>query len=80
MMNAQNIPQLPIPSYFNPAKVGEVWRVPYQQRAAENSDKMLMILRELRDISMEHRDIDKGTAPYLVKTSTGGLEWHTRKE
>lgn len=52
----------------------------YQQRAAENSDKMLMILRELRDISMEHRDIDKGTAPYLVKTSTGGLEWHTRKE
>ena len=27
--------QLPIPSYFNPAKVSEVWRVPYQQRAAE---------------------------------------------
>jgi hypothetical protein len=35
MMNAQNMPQLPIPSHFNPAKVGEVWRVPYQQRAAE---------------------------------------------
>jgi nicotinamidase-related amidase len=27
--------QLPIPSHFDPAKVGEVWRVPYQQRAAE---------------------------------------------
>jgi hypothetical protein len=36
MMNAQNIPQLPIPSHFNAAKVGEVWRVPYQQRAAES--------------------------------------------
>lgn len=36
MMNAQNMPQLPIPSHFNPAKVGEVWRVPYQQRAAES--------------------------------------------
>lgn len=27
--------QLPIPSHFNPGKVSEVWRVPYQQRAAE---------------------------------------------
>jgi nicotinamidase-related amidase len=27
--------QLPIPSFFDPKKVGEVWRVPYQQRAAE---------------------------------------------
>ena len=35
MMNAQNISQLPIPSHFNPTKVSEVWRVPYQQRAAE---------------------------------------------
>ncbi|WP_231940127.1 cysteine hydrolase family protein [Dolichospermum compactum] len=34
-MNAQNRPQLPIPSHFNPTKVGEVWRVPYQQRAVE---------------------------------------------
>ncbi|MDP5015765.1 MAG: isochorismatase [Dolichospermum sp.] len=34
-MNTQNITQLPIPSHFNPAKVGEVWRVPYQQLAAE---------------------------------------------
>jgi len=25
--------ELPIPSFFNPARVGEVWRVPYQQRA-----------------------------------------------
>jgi nicotinamidase-related amidase len=30
-MNAQ----IPIPTHFNRAKVGEVWRVPYQQRAAE---------------------------------------------
>jgi len=27
--------QLPIPPHFNSAKVGEVWRVPYQERAAE---------------------------------------------
>jgi nicotinamidase-related amidase len=26
---------LPIPKHFNPKRVGEVWRVPYQQRAAE---------------------------------------------
>ncbi|MEO3703713.1 isochorismatase [Trichormus azollae] len=27
--------QLPIPPHFNPAKVGEVYRLPYQQRATE---------------------------------------------
>ncbi|HBL10913.1 MAG TPA: isochorismatase [Cyanobacteria bacterium UBA11162] len=27
--------QLPIPSYFNPSKVAEVWRVLYQERATE---------------------------------------------
>lgn len=27
--------QYPIPAFFDPAKVGEVWRVPYQQRAAD---------------------------------------------
>jgi nicotinamidase-related amidase len=27
--------QLPIPPYFQPASVGEVWRVPYQQRSIE---------------------------------------------
>ncbi len=27
--------QLPIPQHFDPRKVGEVWRVPYQQRAKE---------------------------------------------
>ena len=26
---------LPIPSFFNPDRVGEVWRVPYQERAGE---------------------------------------------
>ncbi len=34
-MNTQNKTQIPIPSHFNPAKVNEVWPVPYQQRAAE---------------------------------------------
>ncbi|MBE9179214.1 isochorismatase [Oculatella sp. LEGE 06141] len=29
------ITQLPIPSHFAPNRVGEVWRVPYQQRAVE---------------------------------------------
>ncbi|MFE1748851.1 isochorismatase [Coleofasciculus sp. H7-2] len=33
-MNAQTTKQLPIPPHFD-AKVGEVWRVPYQQRAAD---------------------------------------------
>ncbi len=27
--------QLPIPTFFNPQTVGEVWRVPYQERAAQ---------------------------------------------
>ncbi len=26
---------LPLPPHFNPHKVGEVWKVPYQQRAEE---------------------------------------------
>ena len=30
-----NLKELPIPSHFNPNKVGEVWRVPYQERAVE---------------------------------------------
>jgi nicotinamidase-related amidase len=32
-MNTQITTQFPIPPHFNPAKVGEVWRVPYQQLA-----------------------------------------------
>jgi nicotinamidase-related amidase len=27
--------ELPIPAHFNPAKVGEVWKVPYEERAGE---------------------------------------------
>ncbi len=27
--------ELPIPPHFNPARVGEIWRVPYQERAEE---------------------------------------------
>ncbi|HLO84236.1 MAG TPA: isochorismatase [Nostocaceae cyanobacterium] len=34
-MTTTTINQLPIPSFFKPEKVGEVWRVPYQTRAAE---------------------------------------------
>lgn len=34
-MNTQITTQFPIPSHFHPKKVSEVWRVPYQQRAAE---------------------------------------------
>jgi len=34
-MSNQTITQLPIPPHFEPATVGEVWRVPYQQRAGE---------------------------------------------
>lgn len=33
-MNTQTT-QLPIPPHFNPETVGEVWRVPYQERAAQ---------------------------------------------
>jgi len=36
-MNTHITPQLPIPSHFEPKKVSEVWRVPYQQRAAQAS-------------------------------------------
>jgi nicotinamidase-related amidase len=28
-------PPLPLPSHFDPERVGEIWRVPYQQRALE---------------------------------------------
>ena len=34
-MATQTITQLPVPSHFDTQKVGEVWRVPYQQRAVE---------------------------------------------
>ncbi|MEH1903985.1 MAG: isochorismatase [Nostoc sp.] len=34
-MNTQITPQLSIPPHYNPDHVGEVWRVPYQERAAE---------------------------------------------
>lgn len=30
--------QLPIPTFFDPQTVGEVWRVPYQERAAQAKD------------------------------------------
>ncbi|BCL37362.1 isochorismatase [Nostoc sp. MS1] len=35
MSNQITVQSSTIPPYFNPAKVGEVWRVPYQERAAE---------------------------------------------
>jgi nicotinamidase-related amidase len=34
-MSTQTIKQLPIPAHFDPLKVGDVWRVPYQSRASE---------------------------------------------
>jgi nicotinamidase-related amidase len=34
-MTAETITQLPIPSHFDARRVGEVWRVPYQQRAVQ---------------------------------------------
>ena len=38
MMTAKITKQLPIPPHFNVNKVGEVWRVPYQERADEAQD------------------------------------------
>lgn len=34
-MKTEIINHLPIPAHFNPDKVGEVWRVPYTERASE---------------------------------------------
>jgi hypothetical protein len=51
----------------------------YQHRTADNSDRMIMILRELRDISLEHKEIDKGTAPYVVNTESG-LKWQRGRQ
>jgi len=31
------MPELPVPPHFDPARVGEVWRVPYEERAREAS-------------------------------------------
>jgi nicotinamidase-related amidase len=33
--NAMTATDLPVPSFFDTARVGEVWRVPYQQRAGD---------------------------------------------
>jgi nicotinamidase-related amidase len=38
MMNSSIKAQLPIPSFFDPGKVGEVWRTPYQVRAEQARD------------------------------------------
>jgi hypothetical protein len=38
VMNTPTTKQLPLPNHFDTAKVGEVWRVPYQDRAAEAKD------------------------------------------
>lgn len=35
VMTPQTVTQLPIPPHFQPQKVREVWRVPYQERAKE---------------------------------------------
>lgn len=32
------MPELPLPAYFDPSRVGEVWRVPYEDRAREAPD------------------------------------------
>ena len=37
-LSCQPKPLLPIPAHFEPAKVGEVWRVPYQATAAAAQD------------------------------------------
>jgi nicotinamidase-related amidase len=37
-MNTQTTKQLPIPQHFEAAKVGQVWRVPYQERATAAKD------------------------------------------
>ncbi len=37
-ITTQTTEQLPIPPHFDSARVGEVWRVPYQQRAVEARD------------------------------------------
>ncbi|HEY9907544.1 MAG TPA: isochorismatase [Thermosynechococcaceae cyanobacterium] len=34
-MPAQTLMELPIPDFFDRARVGEIWRVPYQERAAQ---------------------------------------------
>lgn len=51
-MNTQTTTkQLPIPPHFEPHKVGEVWRVPYQQRAAQAND-----WAKKYDIHPDHED------------------------
>lgn len=37
-MSTQTTVQLPIPTFFQRDRVGEVWRVPYQERAAQAKD------------------------------------------
>ncbi len=37
-LHMQTTTQLPIPPHFEAQKVGEVWRVPYQERAQQARD------------------------------------------
>ena len=47
--------ELPIPSYFNPESVGEVWKVPYQQRA--DDAKKWALQHKLQPASHDKRKI-----------------------
>jgi nicotinamidase-related amidase len=35
MIAEERFPELPVPSFFDPIKVSEAWKVPYQERAAQ---------------------------------------------
>jgi hypothetical protein len=35
MRDASRVRELPLPAHFDPGRVGEVWRVPYEERARE---------------------------------------------
>src|ERR687887_472956 len=45
------MPELPLPEHFEPGRVGQVWRVPYEERAAEAA-----AWRETHDLSPEADD------------------------
>lgn len=38
MTDLSYLRELPLPSFFNPAKASEIWRVPYQERAEQASE------------------------------------------
>ena len=72
-MISQTITQLPIPSHFDAQKVGQVWRVPYQQRAVDAKDWEALFFHSIARSSQTRFEI-KGDNPLTENYSVLSAE------